>query len=218
MYWSECNSSLVKLTQSKWVVNVCQSTGCRGSYIRLWREHRHRFTSVTVQPALRVDVCRLGRSKHPFMSKPRPCGSYQPDHPLRSDRDCRAAAGHSQHAAACGDSAAYRRWLYTKHPQLVQWLGPRGQGRVFFILHWQKFTILPSKACRSRVHLLTRAEEPISLGLLKKGLKTLCLGKCDDVTFNYWFCRSTKRSESRPCQQAQNEKIQQGKWSFFGCF
>ncbi|KAK1894456.1 La-related protein 1B [Dissostichus eleginoides] len=42
---------------------------------------------------------------------------------LLSDRDCQAAEGHSQHAAARGDAATYRRWLHSKHPQLVQWLG-----------------------------------------------------------------------------------------------
>lgn len=67
---------------------------------------------------------------HPFMWKPRPCGSYQSDHPLPSDRDCQAAAGHSQPAAACRDAAKYCCWLYTKHPQLVQSLRPC-RGKIF---------------------------------------------------------------------------------------
>lgn len=65
---------------------------------------------------------------HPFMWKPRPRVSYQSDHPLQSDRDCQAAAGHSQPAAACTDAAAYCCWLHTKHPQLVQSLCPRVGG------------------------------------------------------------------------------------------
>lgn len=41
--------------------------------------------------------CRHTRSGiHPFMWKPLPCVSYQRDHPLRRDRDCEAAEGHSQ--------------------------------------------------------------------------------------------------------------------------
>lgn len=49
-----------------------------------------------------------------------PCVSYQPDHPLPSDRAHRAAAGHSQPAAACRDAAAHRRWLCSEHPENIQ--------------------------------------------------------------------------------------------------
>lgn len=63
---------------------------------------------------------------HPFMWKPRPRVAYQSDHPLPSDRDCQAAAGHSQPAATCRDAATYCHWLHTKHPQLVKWLSPWG--------------------------------------------------------------------------------------------
>lgn len=64
---------------------------------------------------------------HPFIWKPRPCLSYQSDHPVSSDRGCQAAAGHSQPAAACRDTATYRCCLCTKHPQQVLSLSPRGE-------------------------------------------------------------------------------------------
>lgn len=150
LYWLMLGSEvkqqqLWELSKSS-VVNVCQS---RGSYIwsiGLLASTQASFYSVTVRAErlncgwTLLQACSVGI--HPFMSKPRPRVSYQPDHPLPSDRDCRATAGHSQPA----ETHAYCRWLRTKHPQLVQsW----GRGGYLFIPYWQKFP--KSRACMSKL-------------------------------------------------------------------
>ncbi len=84
---------------------------------------------------------------HPFMWKPRPRMAYQSDHPLLSDRGCQAAAGHSQPAAACRDAATFCHWLYTKHPQLVQWLSPWGGEDVYSLC-----TDRSSQSCAAAEH------------------------------------------------------------------
>lgn len=105
---------------------------------------------------------------HPFMWKPRPCVSYHVDHPLPSDRDCQAAAGHSQAAAACGDATTYRRWPYTKHPQLVQSVSPCGGvewvggGRIFSL---SVLTENP-KAAQTDVFCVEQPTRPATCSLL----------------------------------------------------
>lgn len=88
---------------------------------------RHRF-SVTVQHSWLGGSLQDQSGTHPPVWKPRASVSYQADHPLPSDSDCQATAGHSQAAAACGDASTYRHWLNTTHPRLVESVDPWGEG------------------------------------------------------------------------------------------
>lgn len=106
----------------------------RGAIFEVF-EHRHHFTALLYRGSS-VGGRLQARVRRAYTHS---CGSLGPA-PLinptilcRAIGTVRAAAGHSQPAAACGDVATYRRWLYTKHPQLVQSLGPWGcvEGGIF---------------------------------------------------------------------------------------
>ncbi len=99
---------------------MCQSAERAGGELYLKRFDSGESTGIVLQCYCTTGSVggRLQAQSgiHPFMWKLRPRVSYQSNHPLPSDRDCQAAAGHSQPAAACTDAAAYCRWLHAKTP------------------------------------------------------------------------------------------------------
>lgn len=133
------------------VMNVCQSTGRPGgSIFEVYDSDES--TGIVLQcycTTSSLGGCLQALSGiHPFMWKPRPRVAYQSDHPLPSDRDCQAPAGHSQPAAACREAATYCHWLYTKHLQLVELLSLWGENIYSFCT--DRISHCCTSACKSR--------------------------------------------------------------------